>query len=356
MWLSGLLSDIVESICQAVKDPFEVISSEDLLARINEFNERIERKLEKEESYDWRKENILLGTDVVSLFPSLSAEKTGEALRRQVEKSSIVWEDIDEKWLSLYVRLNKDLCPDFQEIANLCPIRRRGKRGKEAGMGSMECDKRELNIDDPESNWEWPNLPLGKEEIKKLMARALEISVRFFFSHFAYTFCGELYIQMFGGPIGARLTMCLARIVLQEWREEFSKIIERSELEELLSKIYVDDNRSITKIVRPGLRFNVENKSFVYDEKWVREDEQLSDKERTMREILKAMNCVNEDLRFTMEHESDFQNGRLPTLAFEIWSTKEGIRLSYYENPMRNQVLTMKRSSMSENSKKLYPS
>ena len=41
---------------------------------------------------------------------------------------------------------------------------------------------------------------------------------------------------------------------------------------------------------------------------------------------------------------SDFQNGRLPTLAFEIWSTKEGIRHSYYEKPMRNQVLTMKRS------------
>ena len=43
--LSGLLSDVVESLCQAVKDPFEVISSEDLLARITEFNEMIERKI-----------------------------------------------------------------------------------------------------------------------------------------------------------------------------------------------------------------------------------------------------------------------------------------------------------------------
>ena len=115
----GLLSDIVESVCQAVKDPFEVISSEDLLARINEFNGEIKRKIENEENYDWRKEYILLVTDVVSLFPSLSAEKTGEALRKQVEKSSIIWEDIDDKWLSLYVRLNRYLCPDFEEIANI---------------------------------------------------------------------------------------------------------------------------------------------------------------------------------------------------------------------------------------------
>ena len=81
------------------------------------------------------------------------------------------------------------------------------------------------------------------------------------------------------------------------------------------------------------------------------EDRVLSDKERTMREIQKAMNVINTDLKFTMEHESEFLNGRLPTLAFEIWSEKIGIRHSYYEKPMRNQVLTMKRSSMSENSK-----
>ena len=93
--LSGLLSDVVESLCQAVHNPFEVISSEDLLARLTEFNEGIKEKILEDESYDWRREYILLGTDVVSLFPSLSAERTGEAVRRQVEKSSIIWEDID---------------------------------------------------------------------------------------------------------------------------------------------------------------------------------------------------------------------------------------------------------------------
>ena len=46
-----------------------------------------------------------------------------------------------------------------------------------------------------------------------------------------------------------------------------------------------------------------------------------------------------------------FKRKRLPTLAFELWSTREGIRFSYFEKDMRNQVLTQKRSSMSEHSK-----
>ena len=57
----------------AVDNPFEVISSEDLLARITEFNERIKREIEKDGEYDWREKYVLLGTDVVSLFPSHTA-------------------------------------------------------------------------------------------------------------------------------------------------------------------------------------------------------------------------------------------------------------------------------------------
>ena len=63
------------------------------------------------------------------------------------------------------------------------------------------------------------------------------------------------------------------------------------------------------------------------------------------------MNSINPDLEFTIEMESDFENNRLPTLGFEMWSTREKIRHSYYEKGMRSQVLTQKRSSQSENQK-----
>ena len=67
---------------------------------------------------------------------------------------------------------------------------------------------------------------------------------------------------MFGGPIGARLTMCVAQLVMQQWREEYSMILKKSNLKELLSKIYVDDNRAIMEIIKPGWRFVEEEKMF----------------------------------------------------------------------------------------------
>ena len=63
------------------------------------------------------------------------------------------------------------------------------------------------------------------------------------------------------------------------------------------------------------------------------------------------MNSINQDLEFTTELESDFCNNRLPTLSFEVWSEPEGIRHSFFEKPMRSQILTMQRSAQSEKSK-----
>ena len=146
-----MLSDVVESLCQSVREPFEIISSEDLLARIEGFNREIAAKLEIEPSYDWRNKYLLLGTDVKALFPSLSAKRTGRAVREQAEKSLIEWEEIDQKWLTLYIHLNEKLCSNLEEIKYLLPWRREGRRGPEAGHGSEECKQRYLK-DDPNSN------------------------------------------------------------------------------------------------------------------------------------------------------------------------------------------------------------
>ena len=71
----------------------------------------------------------------------------------------------------------------------------------------------------------------------------------------------------------------------------------------------------------------------------------------TRTEVEKLMNDINEDLQFTTEIEEEFDNRRLPTLSFEMWCAEDGIRHSYYEKPMRYQILTMSRSSHSESSK-----
>ena len=93
--LSNLLSEVIDSVCSAVEDPYEVISSTDMLSRVEKFNEYVRKEeIERKESnpdldWDWRDDWMLLGSDVVSLFPSLSAKNTSEMLRDQVRKSPI---------------------------------------------------------------------------------------------------------------------------------------------------------------------------------------------------------------------------------------------------------------------------
>ena len=169
-----MLSDVVESLCLSVKEPFEIISAEDLLARVDEFNREIAKERRQNPDYDWREEFILLGTDVKALFPSMSAERSGRAVRQQVEKSKIVWEEVDDMWLSLYVHLNEKMCSNIDQIKYMLPKRRRGRRGPEAGMGSDECKEREI-YDDDDSNWEWPiKRSFTGEEKSLLMGAAMQ--------------------------------------------------------------------------------------------------------------------------------------------------------------------------------------
>ena len=100
--LSNLLSEGVESAANAVVEPYEVISSEDMLSRIEQLNLNI-AKTRKEKlaanpnsDWDWRHDYVLIGSDVVSLFPSLSAENTARAVKNHKLKSPIVWTNIDK--------------------------------------------------------------------------------------------------------------------------------------------------------------------------------------------------------------------------------------------------------------------
>ena len=104
------------------------------------------------------------------------------------------------------------------------------------------------------------------------MAALLKIAVKFFFDHFVYKFGGQDILQCFGGPIGARLTMCIARLVMQEWWDCFKEILDRSNIEQKLRAIYVDDGRLVIRKLGIGVRFNKENMIFEMKDEWAKED------------------------------------------------------------------------------------
>ena len=245
-----------------------------------------EEKKTRVDNWDWRIDYVLFGSDVKALFPSLSASKTSKIVRELAEKTDMSWENLDDEWMRLYIHLNRDKTHDISEIEYLLLRKRKGRRGRESGITSTEAKEKKIRGNDANSCWTWPDKTPTQRERKKIIAMCLEIAINFFFTNFVYTFGVEFFLQKFGGPIGARLTMAVSRLVMQAWYDEFKEILKNSNIEEKLKGIYVDDGRDIVTKLKIGTRYNEENKSFEYDEKEERTDiennetrEKLTEKE-----------------------------------------------------------------------------
>ena len=133
---------------------------------MRKLKKEIEEKMKIDPEWDWREYYLLLGSDVKSLFPSLSTKRTARIVREQTEKSNINWQNIDERWLCLYVHLNRDKCLNLRDIIHLLPYRTPGRRGPEAGMGSIEARKRHVKKSG-EGNWTWPEKKPNEKKNKE---------------------------------------------------------------------------------------------------------------------------------------------------------------------------------------------
>ena len=123
-------------------------------------------------------------------------------------------------------------------------------------------------------------------------------------------------------------------------------------------KVYVDDGRQVSTLLRKGMRFNKEKMAFEWDI-FAEEEDQMMEQAGENRDsfmarlCLPAMNAVNMDLTFTAEVASDFGDKRLPTLDFALWmNDKEEVTHSYFEKEMKTQQLLEKESAMSAMSTK----
>ena len=215
---------------------------------------------------------MLIGSDATALFQSLSKDRTAAAVYRQAKKTKKNWSNIDEKWLTLYVHHNRHLSSNISEVAHLLPFKRPHKRGRMPGMSSFVCmqcyleDDYEVNGRIVKNSWIWPDKKLTKEDLKILMAIMLEISVKFFLITSFICLKERNFCNVGGGGIEARLTMCNSRLTMQDWWEDFIKILEKSNLKYLLSALYVDDGRIVMELLRKGVRFDINDKVFKFSE------------------------------------------------------------------------------------------
>ena len=215
-----------------------------------------------EQLWDWREHYMMLGTDVVSLFPSLSPDNSAECIRKQVVVSNLKWENINIEKLLLYIKLNEDMYKNktiLNSIRKYLPRRKfECRRGRKPSIASKKQG----------SKWVWPKQTITNGILKRLMGIGLGIAVKCLFENFVYTFGGKYFLQQKGAPIGARVTMCVSRIVMQDWRDDYEQILEVSKLKTLLKGLYVDDGRDLLELLRLGTRFDKKSKMFIHKTEW----------------------------------------------------------------------------------------
>ena len=85
-------------------------------------------------------------------------------------------------------------------------------------MASKGMSGRQADI---EEQWCFKVKELTREQMMEVVARCLEIAIRVVFENFTYNYGGKVYLQLEGGPIGARLTMACSRVVMADWGEQY---------------------------------------------------------------------------------------------------------------------------------------
>ena len=202
--------------------------------------------------------------------------------------------------------------------------------------------------------WIFPAREPTETEKRTLIGACLEIGVRKSFQQSVYQFGGKYYLQTSGGPIGARITMAVSRIVMYHWGKKLRNILSEANVKIWMDSIYVDDYRSLLTALMPGLRWEPSSKRLEYRDEWRDEDLRsgMSTTWRTATVLKEVMESINPDLKFEMELEEDFPDQKLPTLD-TVWLERSPdsdqppqFTFSFYEKIMNSRYVLLEKSAM----------
>ena len=291
---------------------------------------------------------VLIGSDVVSLYPNLDIRRVSKMMKEAVLKSTLKIEGVDLMECARYVALNwtRDQCRQ-SPLRRILP-QRRYRTGSRPGMrGSGPCGKARGDTE----QWIFPRVILEEWEIRELLGTVIEILTTALFENHYYTFGGVKYHQRGGGPIGLRATCAVARVAMQLFDIAWKKRLQEARiLTELLAR-YMDDARALLYPIKSGWRYDA--RGLVFFQKWVVEDEELTPTERTKRVLAMTMQGVENFLKFTYETSEDegFQ-GWLPTLDTCIRvGGGNVVEYKFFEKPTSSKRTVQSKTAMNENSK-----
>ena len=199
----------------------------------------------------------VVGSDVVSLFPSLRNVEAARLAKYAILGSGVKFENCDAIKALRYIYVNGGYeALRTAGLGRLCPK----WSGDRPDLITVGGSKTKLD-----SSWIDTKQEIFESDIKKIVACVMEISINGVMSTHLYTFCGKVFLQSDGGPIGLRSTACLAAVLMKLWDQTWAKLLKRENISFYDFLRYVDDNRCFLKPLCEGWRWDGQN--FSYSEK-----------------------------------------------------------------------------------------
>ena len=187
---------------------------------------------------------------------------TGKIVREEVARSTLRIEGFNTRLGLKYIVMNEEYTSDLEKLRRLLP-RRMTKPGIKPTMKSKWVNNKEILDDD---DWLYSPITPTLAETRLIQGHVAEIGTRMIFQNFVYQFGAKAFHQQQGGPIGARVTMCASRMVMQHWARGYQAILLKAGLRIPLLGGYVDDGRQGTTVLRKDMLFDEDRGEFVFSE------------------------------------------------------------------------------------------
>ena len=283
----------------------------------------------------------IIGSDVVSLFPSLQDIETSRLAKHAILNSTVKFENFDFMMGLRYLKIvGGDTLLNKAKLSRLAP-RWLGKREDLTTVGGSKSQ-------DPRS-WKDTNREIFELDKKRIVATVMEVMINTVMCTHVYSFAGKIFLQCNGGPIGLRSTATLAGLTMKLWDVAFALLLEREQISVDEFFRYVDDVRVFLAPLCEGWRWN--GTCFEFSETWKAEDlvSGESDDMRTMKELNKAMSSIVSFLKFESEVAEMYSDRKLPTLDTSLWLEGHRVMFMFYEKPtVPNRVIQKSTALSSE--------
>ena len=156
-----------------------------------------------EDIQDFSSPMVIIGTDVVNLYPSLDIGEVVKIVGEAVKETVVRFEEVDYLEAARYVALcwTEEECMK-SELRRILPRRRynTGTRPGLTGAGPLGATRGD------QEQWIFPRVRLRANEKRLLVATVLQLAPQAMFTHHYYGFNGMKFRQGEGGPIGLRGT------------------------------------------------------------------------------------------------------------------------------------------------------